>query len=64
MGQVFLTMGYKNVSAKAGSMVSSSRIIFAATMGFFFFSEALSVRIVGGGILIIAAIIGISALQK
>ena len=64
MGQVFLTMGYKNVSAKAGSMVSSSRIIFAATMGFFFFSESLSVRILAGGFMIIASIIGISALRN
>jgi drug/metabolite transporter (DMT)-like permease len=64
MGQVFLTMGYKHVNAKAGSMVSSSRIVFAALMGFFFFSEALSVRIILGGILIICSIIGISALQK
>jgi drug/metabolite transporter (DMT)-like permease len=63
-GQVLLTMGYKNVSAKAGSMVSSSRIIFAAALGFFFFSEALSLRIVFGGLMIIAAIIGISALHK
>jgi drug/metabolite transporter (DMT)-like permease len=63
-GQVFLTMGYKNVSAKAGSMVSSSRIVFAALMGFFFFSETLSLRIVLGGMLIIASIIGVSALQK
>jgi len=63
-GQVLLTMGYKNVSAKAGSMVSSSRIVFASALGFFFFSEALSLRIVFGGIMIISAIIGISALQK
>jgi len=64
LGQVFLTMGYKNVSAKAGSMVSSSRIIFATALGFFFFSEALSLRIAFGGLMIIASIIGISALQK
>ncbi len=64
LGQVLLTMGYKNVKAKAGSMVSSSRIIFAATMGLFFFSEALSTRILAGGLLIIAAIIGISALRN
>jgi drug/metabolite transporter (DMT)-like permease len=63
-GQVFLTMGYKNVSAKAGSMVSSPRIVFAALMGFFFFAEALSARIILGGSLIISSIIGISALQK
>jgi len=64
IGQVLLTMGYKNVSARAGSMVSSSRIVFAALMGFFFFSEALSLRIMLGGLLIITAIIGVSALQK
>lgn len=64
LGQVLLTMGYKNVSAKAGSMVSSSRIIFATTMGFFFFSEAISIRIIAGGFLIIASIIGISALRN
>jgi drug/metabolite transporter (DMT)-like permease len=64
MGQVMLTMGYKNVSAKAGSMVSSSRIVFAALMGFFFFSEMLSARIIIGGMLIIGSIIGVSLLQK
>jgi drug/metabolite transporter (DMT)-like permease len=63
-GQVLLTMGYKNVSAKAGSMVSSSRIIFATLMGFFFFSEILSSRIIIGGLLIIGSIIGVSLLQK
>jgi drug/metabolite transporter (DMT)-like permease len=64
MGQVLLTMGYKKISAKAGSMVSSSRIVFAALMGFFFFSEALYARIIIGGLLIILSIIGISFLQK
>lgn len=63
-GQILLTMGYKNVSAKAGSMVSSSRIIFAALMGSLFFSETLSARIIFGGLLIISSIIGVSALQK
>jgi drug/metabolite transporter (DMT)-like permease len=63
-GQILLTMGYKNVTAKAGSMVSSSRIVFAALMGFFFFSESLSLRIIIGGLLIIGSIIGISMLQK
>lgn len=63
-GQVLLTMGYKHVTAKSGSMVSSSRIIFASAMGFFFFSESLSIRILAGGILIIVAIIGISALRN
>lgn len=64
LGQTLLTMGYKHVTAKAGSMVSSSRIIFAAALGFFFFSESLSLRIIAGGCLIIVAIIGINSLQK
>jgi drug/metabolite transporter (DMT)-like permease len=63
-GQVFLTMGYKNVSAKAGSMVSSSRIIFATFMGSLFFTEILTWRIILGGLLIIISIIGVSALQR
>lgn len=63
-GQVFLTMGYKFVTAKAGSMISSSRIVFAATLGFIFFSEPMTLQIITGGLLIISAIIGISALQK
>jgi drug/metabolite transporter (DMT)-like permease len=63
-GQILLTMGYKNVTAKAGSMVSSSRILFAALMGFFFFSETLYLRVIIGGLLIIASIIGVSMLQK
>jgi drug/metabolite transporter (DMT)-like permease len=63
-GQVLLTMGYKYVSAKAGSMVSSSRIIFAAALGFFFFAEPLTLKIVFGGIMIISSIIGISMLQR
>jgi drug/metabolite transporter (DMT)-like permease len=63
-GQVMLTMGYKHVNARAGSMVSSSRIVFAALMGFFFFAEALSLHIILGGLLIIGSIIGVSALQK
>lgn len=64
IGQILLTMGYKNVTAKAGSMVSSSRIIFAALMGFFFFSEPLLPRIVIGGSMIIFSIIGVSMLIR
>ncbi len=64
LAQVFLTMGYKDVSAKAGSMVSCSRILFATAMGSFFFAEPLSLRIVCGGLLIIAAIIGVSVQQQ
>jgi drug/metabolite transporter (DMT)-like permease len=63
-GQVLLTKGYKHVNARAGSMVSSSRIIFAALLGFTFFAEPLLPRIIFGGLLIIGSIIGVSMLQK
>src|SRR4030042_2873822 len=42
MGQVFLTMGYKSINAKTGSMLSSSRIIFASLLGFFIFEEPMT----------------------
>jgi len=64
LGQVLLTKGYKNVTAKAGSMVSSSRIVFAALMGFFFFTEPMLPRIILGGSMIILSIIGVSLLQR
>lgn len=63
-GQVLLTKGYKHVNARAGSMVSSSRIVFAAMLGFAFFAEPLLPRIIFGGLLIIGSIIGVSMLQK
>ncbi|MBN2481600.1 MAG: DMT family transporter [Bacteroidales bacterium] len=63
-GQVFLTMGYKYVNARTGSMISSSRILFSALLGVMFFSDKLSPHIITGGIMIMTAIIGISALQR
>jgi len=63
-GQLLLTSGYKYITARTGSMVSSSRIVFAAIFGFIFFSEPMTLKIVSGGILIIMAIVGINALQK
>jgi drug/metabolite transporter (DMT)-like permease len=63
LGQTFLTMGYKTIHAKTGSMISSSRIIFAALLGFFIFAEPLTPSIILGGLMIIVAIIGVSKLQ-
>jgi drug/metabolite transporter (DMT)-like permease len=63
MGQVFLTMGYKYINAKTGSMISSSRIVFAALLGFFIFSEPLTPLIIIGGCMIAGSIIGVSRLS-
>ena len=64
LGQTFLTMGYKTIHAKTGSMISSSRIIFASLLGFFIFAEPLTPSIILGGLMIIVAIIGVSKLQN
>ena len=63
LGQVLLAMGYKSVHAKTGSMISSSRIVFATALGFFIFSEPLTLSIVIGGIMIVGSIVGVSKLQ-
>jgi len=62
-GQVLLTMGYKSINAKTGSMISSSRIVFAALLGFLIFAEPLSFSIIAGGLMIVGAIIGVSRLK-
>jgi drug/metabolite transporter (DMT)-like permease len=62
VGQALLTSGYKSIHAKTGSMISSSRVVFATLLGFFIFSEPLTISIVVGGLMIIGAIIGTSSL--
>jgi len=62
-GQVLLTMGYKSINAKDGSMISSSRIVFAALLGFLIFAEPMTPSIITGGLMIVLAIIGISRLN-
>ncbi len=63
MGQTFLTIGYKTINARTGSMISSSRIVFAALLGFILFSEPLNLSIITGGLLIVGSIIGISLMH-
>ena len=64
LGQVFITSGYKHITAKSGSLISSSRIIFAVLLGVFIFSEPLSVKIISGGILILTSIISVTLIQN
>ncbi len=59
-GQFFITNGYRYIDAHRGSLVSTSRIIFAALLGIIIFSESLTFRIILGGCLIFIALIGIS----
>ena len=64
LGQVFITSGYKHVTAKSGSLVSSSRIIFAVLLGVFIFSDPLTVKIIAGGLMILASIISVTLIQN
>ena len=60
LGQVFLTWGYKYVDSATGALVSNSRIIMAAAIGFIFLSEPVNPRIIAGIILITSSLVGIS----
>jgi drug/metabolite transporter (DMT)-like permease len=64
LGQVFITSGYKHVTAKSGSLVSSARIVFAAVMGISIFGDPLSLRIAAGGALILLSISCVSLFQN
>ncbi len=59
-GQVCITAGYKYIEAAKGSLISSSRILFAVVLGIAVFSESLTFKWIIGGMLIIISLIGIS----
>ena len=60
LGQVCITVGYKYIDASAGSLVSSSRILFAVLLGITIFNDPLSSNIIIGGILILISLAGVS----
>ncbi len=63
-GQTFITSGYKYIEAAKGSLVSSSRIIFAIILGILIFSESMTLRWIVGGIFILISLVGISWPKK
>lgn len=64
LGQVFMTSGYRHITAREGSLISASRIIFAVLLGVAVFSEDLHVTTVAGGILILSSILGVSWIKS
>ena len=64
LGQVCITYGYKYISAWAGGLVSTSRILYAVVLGMLIFSEDLTLRIASGGLLILLSIVAVTWLQK
>ena len=63
-GQVCITYGYKYITARAGSLVSTSRIFYAVVLGMLIFSEDLTLRIAAGGLMILLSIVAVTLLQK
>jgi drug/metabolite transporter (DMT)-like permease len=63
-GQICITYGYKYITARAGSLVSSSRILYAVVLGTLIFSEDLTWRIAAGGFLILLSIVAVTWLHK
>ncbi len=57
-GQVFITSGYKYIEAAKGSLVSSTRIIYAIIFGVLIFSERITFMWITGSILIIVSLVG------
>jgi drug/metabolite transporter (DMT)-like permease len=64
LGQIFITYGYKYISARAGSLISTSRILYAVILGALVFSEEITLRIAAGGLLIMLSIIAVSFFNK
>ncbi len=63
-GQICITYGYKYITARAGSLVSSSRILYAVVLGMLIFSEDLTLRIAAGGFLILLSIVAVTLLHR
>jgi drug/metabolite transporter (DMT)-like permease len=64
LGQIFITYGYKYISARAGSLISTSRILYAVILGVLVFSEEITLRIAAGGLLIMLSIIAVSFFKQ
>jgi len=64
LGQICITYGYKFITARAGSLVSASRIFYAVVLGMLIFGEELTLRIAAGGLLILISIVSVARLHK
>jgi len=64
LGQFALTLGIGHVTAAEASIVSTSRAIFATTIGVVFFSEVIGLNVLVGGTLVIGSVIVLSRLSS
>ena len=64
IGQICITYGYKYITARTGSLISTSRILYAVLLGMLIFSEDMTLRIATGGLAIVLSIVAVTWLQK
>ena len=64
VGQICITYGYKYISARAGSLISTSRILYAVILGMLIFSENMTLRIAVGGFTVFLSIVAVTWLHK
>jgi drug/metabolite transporter (DMT)-like permease len=63
-GQIFITSGYKYIEASKGSIISSSRIIFAVILGVIFFNDNLNLELIIGGSFILFSVIQLTLNER
>lgn len=63
-GQIFITSGYKYIEASKGSIISSSRIIFAVILGVIFFNDKLNLELLIGGSFILFSVIQLTLSER
>lgn len=61
--QFFITHGYKYIDATKGSLISSSRIVIAMSLGVILFNDNITLQIIIGAILIFGAQFGVIGMQ-
>lgn len=54
--QVLLTVGYRHVPASEGALISASRILIAAVLGYLIFGDLVTLRTFVGGALILGSL--------
>lgn len=63
-GQICITSGYKFIEANKGSIISSSRIIFAVMLGVLFFNDHLNLELIIGGLFILFSVIQLTLSER
>ncbi len=64
LGQVFITQAYKYLDSAKGAILSMSRIVFSALLGYFLLSEPLTIRILLGILITTYALFAVSGYFK